>query len=405
MALANGQPTTAFTVRAIDARSVPPDVVAAWSDLEARALEPNAYLSPHFILPSARHLDPGLPLFALLVERDGGGAGPQLVAVMVAQTVMGTRAFPVPHLVAYRSKHAFLTGILVDRDHAEAALNALFDHLGRRWWQWHGIEFDSAWGDGDTYELLRRIGKRRRMRIQVWNQATRAVLRPYIDRARIEEIEAGETKNLRRRLKRLSEKGEVKWSIVARGGVPEASTEAFIDLENRGWKGDNKSSLRSSGAGEAFFREVVAGFGAHDRAVFVELLLDGKVVATSSNFISAEAGFAFKIGWLPELANLSPGRLAELGLLRQLYTHDVLAKLQFWDSGATEGSYIETLWPGRRQLVTLGIGCSLVGASALAAVHAARAIKRQVRARRAARAAQTTAAPTPTSTSTPTPPD
>ena len=394
MALPNGQPTTAFTVRAIDARSVPPDVVAAWSDLETRALEPNAYLSPHFILPSARHLDPGLPLLALLVERDGG-AGPQLVAAMVAQSVVGTRSFPVPHLVAYRSRHAFLTGILIDRDHAEAALDALFDHLGRQWWQWNGIEFDSAWGDGDTYDLLRQIGRRRRMRVQVWNESKRAVLLPYVDRARIDEIEAGETRNLRRRLKRLSEKGEVTWSIVARGGIPDASTEAFIDLEHQGWKGDNKSSLRSSREGEAFFRDVVAGFGAHDRALFVELRLDGKVVATTSNFISGQAGFAFKIGWLPELANLSPGRLAELGLLRHLYTHDALANLTFWDSGAPEGSYIENLWPGRRQLVTLGIGSSLVGASALAAVHTARVIKRQVRAHRAARAPATTPTPAP----------
>ena len=395
MALPNGQPTAAFTVRAINARSVPPDVVAAWSDLEARALEPNAYLSPHFILPSARHLDPGLPLLALLVERDGGGTGPQLVAAMVAQSVVGTRSFPVPHLVAYRSRHAFLTGILLDRDHAAAALDALFDHLGRQWWQWNGIEFDSAWGDGDTYNLLLQISKRRRMRVQVWNESKRAVLLPHVDRARIDEIEAGETRNLRRRLKRMSEKGEVKWSIVARGGIPEASTEAFIDLEHQGWKGDNKSSLRSSRAGEAFFREVVAGFGAQDRAVFVELLLDGKVVATTSNFISGQAGFAFKIGWLPELANLSPGRLAELGLLRNLYSHDVLAKLTFWDSGAPEGSYIENLWPGRRALVTLGIGSSLVGASALAAVHTARAIKRQVRAHRAARATAAPPAPSP----------
>src|SRR4029079_17342593 len=115
------------------------------------------------------------------------------------------------------------------------------------------------------------------------------------------------------------------------------------------------------------FREMIAGFGAEERALFIELQLDGKVVATTSNLISGRAGFAFKIGWQPELANVSPGRLAELAWLQHLYSHETMAGLQFWDSGATEGSYIEKLWPGRRRVVTLGIGCSLVRFSGLAA--------------------------------------
>ena len=104
-----GQPRTGFTVRAIDLRSIPADTTAAWADLEERALEPNAYLSPHFILPSARYVDPQLPLLALLVEREGGRARRQLVAVIVAQAVVGTRSFPVPHLLAYCSRFTFLT--------------------------------------------------------------------------------------------------------------------------------------------------------------------------------------------------------------------------------------------------------------------------------------------------------
>ena len=391
-------PTTGITVRVMDVRSIPDDVVAAWSALEARALEPNAYLSPHFILPSVRHVDPNAPLVALLIEREPAAENNarQLVGVMVAQAVVGTRSFPVPHLLAYTSQFTFLTGILLDRDHAEAALEALFDHMGQRKWEWHGIEFDGVWSDGATFDLFQRISARRKLRLQVWNEKNRAVLRPYLDRDRIEAIEASESRNLRRRLKRLSEQGEVGWSIVAKGGIPDVSTEAFLDLEHRGWKGENGSSLRANAASEAFFREAVARFGAEERAVFVELQLDGKVVATTSNFVSGNSGFAFKIGWHPELANLSPGRLTELALLQNLYSHEAVSGLQFWDSGAPEGSYIEKLWPGRRQLVTMGIGCSLVGSSALAAVQTARTIKRQLRARWPSADSASAPKPTPT---------
>jgi hypothetical protein len=377
-----------LSVRALDVRDLPAEVITAWADLEERALEPNAYLSPHFVLPSARYINPGEPLVALLVER---GPARRLVAVLVARPVTGTRAFPVPHLLAYRSRYSFLNGMLLDREHAEEALEALFDHLGQRRLGWQGIELESTWGAGPTWEILQRLRQRRWTRLQTWNETTRAVLQPYADRALIEESEAAESKNLRRRLKRLSEMGEVSWSILARGGIPETSMEAFIDLEHRGWKGDNRSSLRSNAASEAFFREVVARFGARERAVFVELQVAGRVVAATSNFISGHAGFAFKIGWLPELANMSPGRLAELGLLRQLYSHEALSAVKFWDSGAQEGSYIEKLWPGRRPVVTLGVGCTLVGSSALAAVQTARRIKRRFRERWPIKAATATA--------------
>jgi hypothetical protein len=319
----------------------------------------------------------------LLVELERGGAGARhLVAVMVAQAVMGTRSFPVPHLRTYAKPFTLLGGLLLDRDHAEGALEALFDHVGQRGWQGNGIELEDVWGDGPTYDLIQQIGKRRGLRVQVWNEKPRAVLRPQLDRAQIEASEAAETRNLRRRIKRLGEKGEVRSTVVAGGPSFDKSLEAFLDLENRGWKGDNGSSLRAKAGHEAFFREAAARFGAQGRMVFVELRLDGQVVASTSNFVSGRAGFAFKIGWQPELASFSPGRLAELALLQHLYKDETLARLDFLDSGATAGSYIENLWPGRRPLLTMGIGCTVVGASALAAVHTARMIKREVRARR-----------------------
>jgi hypothetical protein len=380
--LLGGPATAHYFVRQMDVLSVPAEVAAAWADLEDRALEPNAYLSPHFVLPSAQHIHPNLPVEAVLVEMEREGAGARhLVAVMVAHAVMGTRSFPVPHLVTYAKPYALLGGLLLDRDHAEPALDALLDHVVERGWQGHGIELEDVWADGPTYELFQRVGKRRGMRLQIWDEKDRAVLRPHVDRDQIVAAEAAETRSLKRRIKRLSEMGEVRSAVVVGGPVPEPSVEAFLDLENRGWKGDNGSSLRAKTGYEAFFRDAVARFGAEGRALFVELLLDEQVIATTSNFISGRAGFAFKIGWQPELAHVSPGRQAELGQLHHLYSHEALAGLEFWDSGATAGSYIENLWPGRRQLVTMGVGCSLVGTSALAAVHTARAIKREVRAR------------------------
>jgi CelD/BcsL family acetyltransferase involved in cellulose biosynthesis len=387
----------AFTVREIDARAVPPEIVSGWAELESRALEPSAYLSPHFVLPAVRYLDPERPVLALVVESRQGGIGgrPTVAAVLVCRPVPGTRGFPLPHLRAYRSQHSYHSGVLVDRELAPEALAALLDHVSRRMWRWHGIEFETMWGDGAAYEVLKNLCADRGMQLSRWNEMTRAVLYPRADAERIQQRVSAEDRALKRRRRRLEEQGEVAWSVVCEGGVSERSIEAFLDLEHRGWKGDNKSSLRSQARGEAFFRAVVAGMGARDRAVFMELRLDGKVVATTSNFLSGCCGFAFKIGWLPELAKLSPGRLIEAELLRQLYTHQALLPLEFLDSGAPEGSYIESLWPGRRPLISLGVACTRVGHSVLGAVHLARTLYRAHRSRQATAVAAKATPPTP----------
>ena len=45
-------PARGLRVRTTTPHDIETATVAAWSDLEARALEANAYLSPHFVLPA-----------------------------------------------------------------------------------------------------------------------------------------------------------------------------------------------------------------------------------------------------------------------------------------------------------------------------------------------------------------
>ncbi len=171
----------------------------------------------------------------------------------------------------------------------------------------------------------------------------------------------------------------MRWTLHRQGGIPERSVETFLDLEHRGWKGESKTSLRSNPADEAFFREAVSRFGAVDRAFFTELSLDNRVIASTSNFISGDVGFAFKIGWLPDLAKLSPGVLNEIELIRRV-RQGVCSDLTFLDSGASEGSFIDKLWPSRRPLVSLAIASTCVSQSVLGIVRTARAVKRRLQA-------------------------
>lgn len=356
-----------YVVRTVSKEEVAPADVAAWSDLEARAIEPNAYLSPHFVLPALRHLDPQRRVLLVLVERASPGSR-ALVGVGAFCPVAATRAFPVPHLVAYLSRHSFLSGLLVDRECADECVTAFFAHLRRHRWRWHGVEFETAWADGNLADLLGRHA-----RPHSWDPKPRAILmRPSDGERYLQDLP--NSRDVKRQTRRLHESGTVEWRGLRVGGIPPAAVEAFLDLEHDGWKGETGESLRSQPADTAFFREMVAGFAREERAIFSELRLNNVIIASTSNMVSGKTGFAFKLGWKQEHAKLSPGKLLELEFIR--HANELWGDVDWFDSGASPGSYLERIWRDKRPLATWGYATSPLGSAALTAVGALRQIKR-----------------------------
>jgi hypothetical protein len=362
---------TAWKVRLATVADITPMIYDAWADLETRAVEANAYLSPHFVLPALRHLDAGAPIVIALVER-----GPTLVGVAVFRDERPSQTFPLPHLAGYRSMHSFLGGVLVDRQHLKGTVSALFDELHALRWRWHAVSMSGVWVDGPLYEAWETEARGRGWSFEVAERRQRAQLFAGQRTTLVEEVLQARDKQQKRNMRKLGERGTVSWGVL-RGFIPDASVEAFLALEHLGWKGQEGTSLRSNAGEEAFFREMTANFGRAGRALFFELKLDGRIIASTSNFISGDAGFAFKVGWLPELAKLSPGVLNEVETLRA-FQQGECRDLAWFDSGATEGSYIDSLWLGRRTLGSTITSTSALGAAALGTARLARAFRRRV---------------------------
>lgn len=360
-------------VRMVEPAQLTERDVQAWSALEARAIEPNAYLSPHFVLPAVRHLDAASKPLVFLTERFFAGQR-ELVGAAVLQRAPRSRHFPMSHWVGYLSKHSFLSGLLLDRERARESLAALLAHIHQRR-QGNGIELPRTWGDGPVADAIERSMETGN-RLHVDANQPRAVLEP---------AQAGETllrgalakrmKDIDRRMRRLREQGEVGVRLHREGGIPEHAVESFLALEHAGWKGEQGSSLRSRPNEERFFRETVEGFGSQARAFFVELTLDGVAIASSSNFISGHVGHAFKIGWAPAFKAFSPGVLNEVELIR--HAPQWLADLDYVDSGANADSFINDLWPGRRATATATLATSPMARVLADTVSSARYFKRR----------------------------
>lgn len=340
----------------------------AWADLESRAVEPNAFMSPHFVLPALQHLDPGASVVLVWVEQSVGGAR-ALHGVGVFRRSPGTRSFPWPHLTAYQSAHTYLGGLLIDRGSVLPVVEALQGFLSRRSNLWQGLELpkvDLSAPDG-LADTVQKLARRRGLPVQLLGPQERSMLTiADCGEELLREALGKKLNEINRCLRRLGEQGEVSWHCLRRE-LPAESVEAFLRLEHLGWKGESGTSMRSTAAGEAFFRAMVAGFDREGRALFTELRVDGQAVASTCNFVSGSMGFAFKVGWNPELRKLGPGMLNEVEFIR--HAREQCADLTQFDSGASADSFINRLWPGRRELGLLLMPSSRLASLTLEAVR------------------------------------
>jgi CelD/BcsL family acetyltransferase involved in cellulose biosynthesis len=349
-----------LTVRLLTWKDLTPGRLAAWADLESRALDPNAYLSPHFVVPAQRHLASHADQLVIWIEQEGI-ASPELLGMGIFDAVRGTRQFPLPHLRAFCSPHSKLSGLLVDSTVASEVIEAWIAYCAGKAFHWHGIEFLYWQADGKIEKMVHSIGPQYGATWHEYERLSRAVLypsqagEPYIE----SKLSANRRKDARRCMRRLGDIGPVVWAPLLGAVVDEACIDRFLELERDGWKGDQGDALLSNSHDEQFFREMVRGFAGAGRALFAELRVGERVISSTSNFLSGRAAFAFKIGWHRDFAKMSPGTLNEVEMIR--HAPSLLETLDFFDSGAGQDSYINELWVDRRPLshsilVTTGAG-------------------------------------------------
>jgi hypothetical protein len=340
-----------FKVDVLNRNKLSSSLIQQWSDLEERSVEGNAYLSPYFILPSIKYLTPNAEVIFVFITNVTGNTS-ILTGVGVFEYVRWTHRLPLPHFKAYRSPHSYLTGLLVDEEFLESTLSAFFTLFSKFERYSCGIEFINRTDSSKLAEQFEIAASRIDVPWVQYNRKRRAILIPEKSGSDClnKVLSSKMKKSLRRHERLLSHSGEVRWNVVRGHEIELNCIDRFLSLEHMGWKGANGTSLLSNPAEESFFREMINGFAQHSRAFFTELSVNGRVIASTANLISSKMGYAFKLGWDSEFAAASPGMLNEVEFIKnasKLYPH-----LEYIDSGADEGSFIETLWVDRYTLAS-----------------------------------------------------
>ena len=327
----------------------------ALEELAADSLERNVFYESILAEPAVRTFGAGRRLELVFVYRDDPGAPqrpPRLVGFFPFERMARYRGLPITALVSFKHRHCFLGTPLVRREGAGQTVGAVFDWLRAE----SGaalVELRSIASEGPVHQLLVAELHARRRPFWLGDWSTRALFEPAADAERYLHgaISRLALKEVRRKEKRLGERGRLAWKELQPGEDAGPWLREFLWLEASGWKGRERSALACSDPEREFFVSAATAAHACGRLMFLGLFLDDRPLALKCNFLTGDGGFAYKIAFDETYRAFSPGFLLEIENVRRLHRR---AGLRWMDSCAdAQHAMINRLWPARRTMATV----------------------------------------------------
>ena len=178
-----------------------------WDDLAGRALEPNPFAERAFLIPALRHLS-RRKLVVLCVWN-----GPDL-ARLDAIAVLRASVVPFGVVDVWRVEQAPYAALLLDRESAAPAVEAISCWLARQWPGAVGLGIADVDVNGALAETLRMLAARRRLRLDLSSPRRRAALACGAGANFERPIAARRRKEWARLKRRLMERGRLdfEWS-------------------------------------------------------------------------------------------------------------------------------------------------------------------------------------------------
>jgi CelD/BcsL family acetyltransferase involved in cellulose biosynthesis len=316
--------------------------LAAWTDLADRAADPNPFFRPGLIVPDAEERGRSI---TLAVIRDGE----RWLACLPLRRRQPSRNIPLPHLEGAVDAYTLFGSPLLDRTRLDAVADA-FIELVRAQRGAATVALPMFDPDAATGIALLAAATRQGVRSAVLQTADRAAWRRPAD---LEHAGAkpkrSDRKELARRDRLLTAELGQPAVIVDRTTEP-AAWEAFLAMEDTGWKSEHGTAMRSRPGDAAFFRRMCAEMSSSGHLELVSLEGGGRSVAMECHLVDGTTLFSFKIAHDPAFRRFSPGSQLKVRVI------DRLAEQGFTlgDSCASPtNAHMNRLWPDRRRIQTL----------------------------------------------------
>ena len=327
--------------------------IPAWTALAADAVEANACYLPFWALAVSRHARGRNDALALTAFDTT--APDRLTGLMPVRWASRALSLPVPLLVSWNA-YAPFSAPLLDRDCAIEAAGALLDAAkaaGAR-----GLLLQSTTTGGAAFAAIRVALQRRGLAPKIMRSFRRAGLdaRKDADTVLREALSAKKLKELRRQRHRLEDIGPVAFEVASAPERIGPALEAFLALEDKGWKGERGTALLRHPGDAAFIREAAPALAARGQFEIVSLTRNGETLASGLILRDAGRAFFFKIAMDESWARTSPGVQLTLDLTRHLCADPAIA---FADSTADgEHPMIDHIWRERIEIADVFVPLS-----------------------------------------------
>ena len=339
------------------------DIVAAWDDLAAAALEPNPFYESWMLRPALEYLG-GENVELVTVWSDG-----KLGALLPMQRSR-YKGLPTRVLCSWRHRHCLLGTPLIRAENAAAHVAALMD-----WFRKSAsvVALDYLPADGPVYQLLAKS----QLAVMPTEGYERALFRPLgnFDTYLANTVSRQDRQEVRRRERRLAEQGAVAHVSLTPADSLERWLDELMTLEAGGWKGKQGSALACSDSNRRFAAEIFGEAFRRGRLQMVGLDLNGKPLARCSSILAGSGGYAFKTAYDESFSRFSPGIIVEIDRIRALHS---MPGVEWMDSFTDAGNVVlNRLWNQRLKIQGLTFAAGLAGRLALRTYTALRNAKRR----------------------------
>jgi hypothetical protein len=315
---------------------------AHWDALSVAASEPNPFFERWFVSASIAHLDlPGDLRFAVLFNARGSVDG-----LMPLSSARHYGRLPLTHVTNHFHHNVFLGTPLIRAGQEHLFWDMLFSALDEAPWA-NGLLRLTDLADGGPVALALHASERQS---DIIYRAERAFLESDLDADAYyaATVRKKKRKEIKRLQSRLFEQGAVSTQTLNSADDSEAWCDAFLALEQSGWKGDSGSALGREADTSAFFRTMIRDGLSAGRIEILKFSLDDKPLAMLINFMTLPGSFSFKIAYDEDFARYSPGVLIQLENLKLLER----AGFGWMDScAAPDHPMINSLWGERRTMI------------------------------------------------------
>ena len=326
----------------LDAKDLTEDDVGAWRSLADRAVEPNPFFRPEFVLASAAH-HPGTVELRVVVD------GEDWAACMPVRRTAEWQPVHLPTLHPWCPTFSLYAAPLVDRDAVEPALDAFVAGVAAEP-RAVMLIFDQIDPGGAVVTALRAAAKRHGLTPIVFRDFERAAWRRRPGgEPPPEAISRSSSTKLRQQGRQLARHVGGELEVVDRSAEP-AAWQRFVDVERSGWKGERGTALGSSTADSAFFRAMCDGMHRVGRLQLLALEGGGETLAMESHLIEGELLYSFRIGFDGRFGDFSPGTQLQSLVLERFGAQGI----DLADSCAAPGHpAMNRMWPDRRRMQVL----------------------------------------------------